>query len=272
MRRGSTFGVVMLVLAIGLAGCGDDDDEDTAATDTTAATDAANADVATYCEDSLAAETVPEPEIDFENLSEAEQREAAKKFVNEDFKPIVERLKQSVPAEIAAPAQVLFDAVDKIAADGDFSVFETPEVVEAENTVHAYDLANCGWGKVDATAVEYAFQGIPATMEAGPTSFDLRNSGKELHELALFKKKDGVTESFDEILELSEEEGQAKVEQVGNSFAAPGDTDYAVVDLEEGEYVALCFVPVGTTSEESAPPEDAPPHFTRGMKTEFEVS
>ena len=273
MRRSSRFGAVMLVLAIGVAGCGDDDEDDTTAgTDTTEETDTTTAELATYCDDTLAAETVPEPDIDFESLSEAEQREAAKKYVNEEFMPVAERLKESVPAEIAAPAQVLFDALDKVAADGDFSAFETPEVVEAENTVHAYDLANCGWAKVDAVGVEYAFQGIPATLEEGVTSFDFRNSGKELHELVVFKKKDGVTESFDEILQLGEEEGQAKVEQVAGTFASQGDTDYTVVELEKGEYVAVCFIPVGLISEEEAPPEDAPPHFTRGMKVEFEVA
>lgn len=71
---------------------------------------------------------------------------------------------------------------------------------------------------------------------------------------------------------LGEEEAGAKVEQVAGTFASQGDTDYAVVELEKGEYVAVCFVPVGLTSEEVAPPEDAPPHFTLGTKVEFEVA
>lgn len=264
--------VALVVLSIGLAGCGDDDDTTSAgATSTTA--EGPTGEVAAYCKDSLAAETVGEPDIDFENASEEEQKEAVKKFVNEEFKPIVERLKESVPAEIAAPAQVLFAATDQVAADGDFEThFETPEVQAAEATVHAYDLDNCGWTKVDTTAVDYAFQGVPATLEQGVTSFDLRNAGKELHEMSVFKKKDGVTETFDQILELDQEKAQEKVEQVAATFASPGDTDYAVVDLEAGDYVAVCFIPVGLTSEDAQPPENSPPHFTQGMKAEFEVA
>lgn len=265
---------VMAVMALFGAACGDDDDEtDTSAgATTTTGAGAGSDDVAAYCEDSLAAETVPEPDIDFESLSEAEQKEAAKKFVNEEFAPIVERLKESVPAEIDAPAQVLFDAAEKVGNDGDFRVFESPEVAAAEKTVHAYDLANCGWESVKTTGVEYAFEGVPATLEEGVTSFDFTNSGKELHEMIVLKKKDGATESFDEILELEEEEAMAKVEQVSSSFAAQGETDYGVADLKKGDYVVVCFIPVGFVSEEGPPPENAPPHFTQGMKAEFKVA
>lgn len=272
MRRTTTLGAIVLVLGIGLAGCGDDDETTAGTSDTTATTGGTRASVATYCEDSLAAETVGEPDIDFENASEAEQKEAAKKFVNEEFKPIADRLRKSVPAEIDAPAQVLFAALDKVGEDGDFSVFDAPDFKAAESTVHAYDLANCGWNKVDAVGVEYAFQGVPATLEAGVTSFDFRNDGKELHQLEVLKKKDGVTESFDQILELDEEEGGKKVDQVASAFASQGQTDYAVADLTPGDYIVVCFLPVGLTSDEGPPPENAPPHFTQGMKTEFKVS
>lgn len=266
----------MAVVVLVGAACGSDDDTQTATGSTgTTETTSASDDVAVYCKDSLAAETLGEPDIDFENASEAEQKEAVKTFVNDKLKPIVERLKKSGPAEIDEPLQTLFAAVDKIAADGDYEKnFLTPEVQAAEAEVHAYDLANCGWEKIDVTAAEYAFQGIPATLDQGVTSFEFKNGGKELHELIIFKKNDGVTESFDEILKLDQAEAETKVEQVASGFAAPGEDDYAVADLKAGEYVVVCFVPVGTTSQapppENAPP--APPHFTKGMKAEFKVA
>ncbi len=37
-----------------------------------------------------------------------------------------------------------------------------------------------------------------------------------------------------------------------------------------GNYAALCFIPVGTTSEETE--GTGPPHFTEGMAAEFEVT
>lgn len=60
-------------------------------------------------------------------------------------------------------------------------------------------------------------------------------------------------------------------------FGEPGDDDYFVADLEEGEYIALCFIPVGLTPEAAAAVEEGgeepqgPPHFTQGMRAEFTV-
>ena len=207
-----------------------------------------------------------------ETATEEEEKEAIKKYFNEELNPILERLEKSVPAEIKEPAQVRFAAAEKAGQDGDFEKhFETPEVKAAEAQVYAYDLENCGWTKVDANAVEDAFEGIPSTLKAGVTSFELRNSGKELHELSVLKKKAGVTESFDEILELDREEARKKVEPVASTFAAQGEGNHAVAELEAGEYVVACFIPVGLTGQ-GPPPENAPPHVAQGMKAEFEVS
>jgi hypothetical protein len=113
--------------------------------------------------------------------------------------------------------------------------------------------------------------------EAGPVSFDLSNEGKELHELVLVKKNDSTTETFDQLLELPEEQAQKKTTTVASAFAEPGGTDYAVVDLEPGEYLAVCFIPVGFTPEAAAAAETSgtepsgPPHFTEGMRAEFTV-
>jgi hypothetical protein len=45
----------------------------------------------------------------------------------------------------------------------------------------------------------------------------------------------------------------------------PDQTAVAMYDLEPGQYVAVCFIPVGGG-------EDGPPHFTSGMLAEFEAS
>ena len=270
MRRLVALGAVLVLL---LAACGDDGDEEDAGGGGAAQTTVAGGDdVAAYCEDSLAIETVPEPDIDFESLSQDQQKAAVKEFFATDLAPILARLKESVPTAIEEPAQVLFAAADKVAADGDFAAFETPAAMAAEDEVHAYDLANCGWTSVPVTATEYAFGGIPATLEAGPTSFDLTNNGQELHEVVVLRKKAGVTESFDQLLALDEEEARAKVDPVASTFAAQGESNYAVADLTAGDYLVACFIPVGTTSEDAEPAEDAPPHVARGMKAEFKVS
>jgi hypothetical protein len=65
-----------------------------------------------------------------------------------------------------------------------------------------------------------------------------------------------------------------------NAFVLePGSDTYASgPTLEAGEYIMICFVPVGTKTEEdffAAVQSDgeptSPPHFTRGMVREFTV-
>lgn len=129
---------------------------------------------------------------------------------------------------------------------------------------------------VTITAVEYEFQGVPATTEAG-TSFALTNGGEELHELVLVRKNDDVTESFEEILQLPDDEAFQKVGVVGQLMAEPGtDAEGTLTAEEPGDYLMICFVPVGMTElpEASGPDASIPagePHFTRGMLGEFTV-
>ena len=270
-----------LALALVLTACGDDADDGTAAPTSTTATTAAGAagDVEEYCAGVLEIETVGEPDIDFESASEEEVAEAVKQLAREQYQPLAQEVQAVAPDEIAADVDTLVAAVDELALTGDFeAAFETPDVIAAEERVHAFDLANCGWDQVDVNAVDYAFQGIGATYEPGPVSFELSNQGEELHELVLLRRNDGVTESFQEILAGGEEEGMTKVTSLGGTFATPGEGDYAVADLEPGEYAAVCFIPVGSTPEAVAAaeesgeePEGGPPHFTRGMVSEFTV-
>ena len=158
----------------------------------------------------LEIETTPEPDIDFESLSPEQQAEAVKKFATETIKPLTDRVEAVVPSAIEADIATLIKAVDDAAATGDSGVFETPEYEAAEAKTHAFDLDNCGWTQSDVTMADYSFQGIEDTYEAGAVSFDLSNEGKELHELILVKKNDGVTETFDQLLELPEDQGQAE--------------------------------------------------------------
>ena len=94
-------------------------------------------------------------------------------------KPLVDAAVPLVPAEIKGPIDVQVAAFNQALAGADpEEVFETPAVNAAEATTHAYDEENCGWGPVDVTATEYAFAGLPATLEAGRTSINLTNNGK----------------------------------------------------------------------------------------------
>jgi plastocyanin len=127
--------------------------------------------------------------------------------------------------------------------------------------------------QIEVTGVEYAFQGVPATAASG-TTFTFRNDGSELHEMVVFRKNPGVTQTFEELLALPEAEAFALVTPVGGTMTAPGSTAPTTVTVTEpGEHLMVCFVPVGTTSASIDPssPPTGEPHFTRGMLAEFDV-
>jgi hypothetical protein len=195
----------------------------------------------------------------------------------ETITPLLDTLDAEAPEEIADPLGVMTDAARTAVDSGgeDFSAFEAPEFSEAQSEVDPYMFENCEYDtKVEVTATEYAFEGIPDEIDAGRVAVLLTNEGNEAHEIGLARKKDDVTESFDELLEMDQEEAETKIDFAGGAFAASsGDQGLAIADLEPGEYVAACFIPVGTTMEGDDMQEgDGPPHFTEGMKAEFTVS
>jgi hypothetical protein len=279
LRRTIAAAAVTLVLAA--AACGDDDetsasdDEVADAVSSDSDSDSADGtDVAAYCEASLAIETAPEPEIDFATATEAEIGAAMQTFVTDVMRPLVDDALPLVPAEIEGDVDTMVAAIDQTAETGDPSGFESPEFAEAEGRVHAYDREHCGWETLDVVATEYRYDGVPAELPAGPTSFEFSNEGQELHELGLVRVNDGVTETLHELLALPEDEVMAKVTFQGSpTFAPPGTGGYKVVDLEPGRYVIGCFVPTGMTSQDGPPPDpSAPPHAVHGMITEFTVA
>ncbi len=266
---GKTVGIALLAMTLGLTACGDDDEAAQTTTtreQTTTTADQAGQQKQQYCEKSLALETLSEPQIDFESLSPAQQRDEAKKFASQKILPLVNEIEPLVPPEIKRDADLLIASTRTVAQTGDFSVFEKPEVQAAEQRLHAYDLQNCGWKRIDVTGTEYAFQGVPSSLPAGATSFELANRGKEAHEIVVLRIKDEVTESLEELLKLPEEQARQKVDVMGSSSdVPPGEPGYVVADLKKGRYGLACFLPVGGGQE-------GPPHVTRGMFAAFTVS
>jgi hypothetical protein len=127
---------------------------------------------------------------------------------------------------------------------------------------------------------DYHFGGLPTSVPVG-TVISFQNQGAELHEIVVFRKNDGVTQSFEELLQLPDDEALQYVTMVGEMplFAAPGAMAEGTLTIpQEGEYIALCFVPQGFT-ELPAPDASidpalmaAPPHFALGMVQTFTVT
>jgi hypothetical protein len=127
--------------------------------------------------------------------------------------------------------------------------------------------------RVDVVGTEYEY--------SGPITIAFRNEGAEVHEIVVVKKNEGVTQSWEELLALPEDQSGAFVTFAGVAFAEPGQTAAEMVTASEpGEYLGICFIPAGTTElpsldpNASGPPDlgTGAPHFTLGMLTEFTIT
>jgi hypothetical protein len=142
--------------------------------------------------------------------------------------------------------------------------------------------------EADATVnlVEMTFEGLPTDATAGTQVWEVANAGTQLHEVVVLQLAKGVT--IDQAIQMFSEPPPSAspvaspiVDQTVASPAAgapagppfeaiggtapmsPGETNYAVLDLAAGDYIAICFVP---------DPATGAPHFAMGMIAGFTVS
>jgi hypothetical protein len=114
---------------------------------------------------------------------------------------------------------------------------------------------------IQVQAEDYKFHGVPGTVPAGEVTFVLENQGQEPHDFGLVR----ITgdQSAEELVSLPQKQSQKFIENVGNSFAQPGQEGKPLTaDLETGRYGYACFV---TT-------KDGTPHAALGMFGEFTVA
>jgi hypothetical protein len=243
-------------LAIGAAACSDDGGDDEASEEAAGATTTTEAAglSSEVCDayTALAGAVVDVPE-----------GPDAGSFIESDVLPHIQVLAEQAPEELAEPAQTMLDI--GTASVDDPAQFQDPAAEEAFNEFGAAVHTDCGYESLDVTAVDYDFQGVPDSVSSGTTTVALTNDGSEQHEMVLLRRADGETRSVDELLALPEDEAMEALAFTGAAFAEPGETGFLTADLEAGDYVAVCFLPVGGA-------EDGAPHFTRGMVTEFEVA
>ena len=248
MTKRWTAALLVLPLMFSVAACGDDDDAD----DDAAPADASSGDDA---------QAVCEPFFSVLSDFNAEPSE-------ESTLPKLDELEAVDAGEIEDDLQVIIDGARSSLETGDDTALETDEFHAAGEVVDAelYDTCDAD-EKIEVSAIDYGFEGIPDELDAGRVFFRLTNDtthGEE-HEIGIAKKKDGVTDSWDDIL-ADPEASEDKVEFMGGAFAPEeGATAVAFTDLDAGEYIAVCFIPVGGA-------EEGQPHFMEGMRHEFTVS
>jgi uncharacterized cupredoxin-like copper-binding protein len=114
-------------------------------------------------------------------------------------------------------------------------------------------------GGVEVTAVDFAFEGVPETLDAGETTFVLTNEGEADHEMAIARLTDDTP--LDEIAAA----GVADVAPGSRRIiaaVAPGGTGEVTVELEPGRWSYVCWLSEGTPGQR---------HAERGMIGEFTV-
>jgi hypothetical protein len=190
--------------------------------------------------------------------------------------PLLDQVDDEAPEDLADSLAVMTGAARMVLEKGDFSAFESDEFSEAQGTVDPWMFEHCEFDrKEEVTASEFKFEGLPSEMKAGTVAILLSNAGAEAHEMAILRKADGVTQSWDEILALPMEQAQELVVSAGGAFAPNKDAQgLAVVDLTPGEWLAACFVSAGTTvaADGTMTEGTGTPHFMHGMMKEFTVT
>lgn len=133
-------------------------------------------------------------------------------------------------------------------------------------------VADLGVPEIRISGADYAFEGVPDTIDAGLTMFTLENTGADIHHAQLLRLNEDVT--YEEVLatlpETSEEFGDpaflehliAKLTFVGGiGIIPPGFTSSVILDLEPGVYVLFCGLDT----------PDGSMHSAEGMIASFEV-
>ena len=249
-RRAGLAVVAVVALALIGTACGDDDD-DTAADDVSGGTEttetAAGSETAAFCDARVGLER-----------AFAEQPPDVQAITG-----MLDDLQAAAPTDLAASVEGL-STVLTAAAESGADPAQDPAFAENVQPVDEFALGECGYDTVDVTGLDYSFEGLPETMEAGTTALKLTNEGTEPHVIVAFKINEGDDITLDELLALPEDQVAQHATFAFAASAEPGTWGASFVELEPGRYAAFCPIPVGG--------ESGPPHFMEGMADEFQVS
>ncbi|MEX2552133.1 MAG: hypothetical protein WD627_03920 [Actinomycetota bacterium] len=176
---------------------------------------------------------------------------------------LYEEQARSAPRALRQDIEAVTELYREVVRTGDDALLSGAELGKYLNRLHSFDVSKCDFESVPVEAVEYSYEGVPEEVRAGVLSFELSNNGKENHELALFRKNDGVKEPLDTLLKLAGAEFDERMTLVGVARTPPGNRAFSVSRVSAGEYAVVCFQPTATSG--------GPPHHTKGMFEEFKV-
>ncbi len=110
---------------------------------------------------------------------------------------------------------------------------------------------------LDVTSTDFAYALDTESVPAGLVAVTQDNQGEESHQVTLIRLDDGQTaDQLAEALASGGDTAAAPEAYAGGPNATPpGGSDTATVDLTEGEYALICFIPSA----------DGESHFQKGM-------
>jgi hypothetical protein len=197
-----------------------------------------------------------------------EQQQAALEEFGATMEPLLACAEETAPEEVSEHVTTAVGGVRDALAGGDPAALEGPEYQGADDAIDEYLLAECGFEHLEATGVNYEYEGLPETVASGVVAATFTNEGDELHEIGVARVNDDVTMPVEELLALPEEQVFSMITLTGIAFAEPRSSETTFMRMEPGRYGAACFIPQGTTHETEG---NGPPHFTLGMFAEFTV-
>lgn len=181
--------------------------------------------------------------------------------------PVLDEFVAALPQELTANGEAMVAGLQAAFA-GDQAAMSTPEFTTASAELGNAMFEGCGAEQLDVKGIDFGFEGLPEKLDAGRVAIRFTNEtdSGEMHEMFIVKRNDGTTESFEELYALPEEELFSKVTPVGVVFTEQADgVATTMLDLEAGEYIAVCNIPVGGG-------ETGDPHAMHGMVAEFVVA
>jgi len=119
---------------------------------------------------------------------------------------------------------------------------------------------------VTLTEQEFAF-GMPDKVAAGTDWWQIKNMGKQPHDLSLYKLENGMTlESLLKTVTTEAAQPESRTLLPMDQWATgTGQTNWLHLDLTAGNYVILCLTPDFSTM----PPGES--HYMKGMVASFTV-
>lgn len=196
--------------------------------------------------------------------SQAEMESSAIIGEAEKLAEVVTTSQDLAPDELKPSFTLVSTALDTISESGDATGFMDEEMMAETLDVDQWVYDNCGWAQVPVTAVDYAFEGIPAKLPAGMTGFRLANDGQQFHVILIVRREPGSTATVEDLLAYQGDDVAPGFELVAATGAAPDSFGVAVGDLAPGDYFAINPIPRdGEEGSESLAAE--------GMLAEFTV-